>query len=69
MGPGGPNGAPGGPGSGGGPGGGNGGNNGGSGSIMNGDNMEMKSSPANGPGTPRDDSSGNIGIIKYALKM
>ena len=53
-----------------GPGGSNGGNNGGSSSnIMNGDNMEMKSSPANGPGTPRDDSSGNIGIIKYALKM
>jgi len=33
---------------------------------MNGDNMEMKSSPANGPGTPRDDSSGNIGDFGMA---
>ena len=29
-------------------------------------NMEMKNSPANGPGTPRDDSSGNMGDFGMA---
>jgi len=28
--------------------------------------MEMKNSPANGPGTPRDDSSGNMGDFGMA---
>ena len=60
MGPGGPNGGPGG--SGPGPGGtGNGNGAGGSTGIINGENMEMKNSPANGPGTPQNDSSGNMG--------
>ena len=64
-GPGGPNGGPGGsgPGPGGSGPGGNGNGSGSSGGIIgnSGDNMEMKNSPANGPGTPRDDSSGNMG--------
>ena len=65
-GPGGPNGGPSsggsGPGGGGPPGPPSGsGNNGGSSSIINGENIEMKSSPGNGPGTPREDSSGNMG--------
>lgn len=59
MGPGGPGPGPPGPG---GPGGNNGGNGpNSSGGMINGETMEMKNSPANGPGTPRDDSSGNMG--------
>ena len=63
MGPGGPNGGGPGPGPGPGPGGSTGPGSGGPGSsgIMNGENMEMKNSPANGPGTPQNDSSGNMG--------
>ena len=63
MGPGGPNGGGPGPGPGPGPGGSTGpGSGGGSSGIMNGENLDgMKNSPANGPGTPRDDSSGNMG--------
>lgn len=61
MGPGGPNGGGPGPGPGPGPGGSTGpGSGGGSSGIMNGENMEMKNSPANGPGTPRD-GEGNMG--------
>jgi len=32
--------------------------------VMNGDGMDMKNSPANGPGTPRDEGSG---IAEYNL--
>jgi hypothetical protein len=32
--------------------------------IMNGDGMDMKNSPANGPGTPRDEASS---IAEYNL--
>ena len=68
MGPGGPNGGGPGPGPGPGPGGSTGPGSGGPGSsgIMNGENMEMKNSPANGPGTPRDDSTGNMGDFGMA---
>ena len=56
MGPGGP--PPGGSGTPGGPPNNNGAS--GSGGMINGENMEMKNSPANGPGTPRD-GEGNMG--------
>ena len=33
--------------------------------VLNGDGMDMKNSPANGPSTPRDD--GNSSIAEYNL--